>query len=64
MALDDKQIQKFQLLWKQRFGEKISKSDALEKGIKLLRLVELVYHPISEAEYQELQERRRKTGDL
>jgi len=62
--LSDDQIRKFQLLWKNRFGKEISKEEAYEKGAKLLRLIELIFKPITEAEYQKLQERRRETGDL
>lgn len=64
MALDNEQITKFQTLYKSRFGKEISREEAYEKGIKLMRLVELTYKPMTEAEYQQLQERRRKTGDL
>lgn len=62
--LPDTQIKKFQLLYKNRFGREIGKEEALEKGISLLRLVELIYRPITETEYQQLQERRRETGDI
>ena len=64
MVLDNEQITKFQTLYKSRFGKEISREEAYEKGIKLMRLVELVYQPMTEAEYQQLQERRRQTGDL
>lgn len=64
MALDNEQITKFQTLYKSRFGKEISREEAYEKGIKLMRLVELTYQPMTETEYQELQERRRQTGDL
>jgi len=62
--LSDEQITKFQMLYKKHFGKEISREEALEKGIKLIRLVELIYKPMTEAEYQKLQERRRQTGDL
>ncbi len=62
--LSDEQITKFQTLYKNRFGKEISRNEAYEKGAKLIRLVELIYKPMTEAEYQKLQERRRKTGDL
>ena len=62
--LSDEQISKFQMLYKNRFGKEISREEAYEKGAKLLRLVELIYKPMTEAEYQKLQERRRQTGDL
>ena len=64
MVLDNEQITKFQTLYKSRFGKEISREEAYEKGIKLMRLVEITYKPMTEAEYQELQERRRQTGDL
>jgi len=62
--LSDEQITKYQTLYKNRYGRDISREQALEQGLKLIRLVELVYHPMTEAEYQQLQERRRATGDL
>ena len=64
MALDNEQITKFQTLYKSRFGKEISREEAYEKGVKLMRLVEITYKPMTEAEYQQLQERRRQTGDL
>jgi len=62
--LSEEQIKKFQLLYKKRFGKEISRKEAYGKGVKLLRLIELTYKPMTEAEYQKLQERRRETGDL
>ena len=62
--LTDEQIIKFQALWKNRFGKEISREEAYEKGVKLIRLVELIYKPMTEAEYQQLQERRRATNTL
>jgi len=62
--LSNEQIKKFQTLYKDSFGRKISREEAYEQGVKLIRLVELIYKPMTEAEYQQLQERRRQTGDL
>ena len=62
--LSDEQIKKYQTLYKNRYGKEISRELALEQGLKLIRLVKLIYHPMSEDEYQLLQERRRATGDL
>lgn len=64
MVLNNEQITKFQTLYKNRFGKELSREEAYEKGIKLMRVVELTYKPMTEAEYQELQERRRQTKDL
>lgn len=62
--MSDKQITKLQTLYKSRFGKEFSREEAYEKGAKLVRLMELIYKPMTEAEFQELQERRRSTGDL
>ena len=51
-------------MYKKRFGKEITREEAYEKGVKLMRLVEIVYQPMTEAEYQKLQERRKQTGDL
>jgi len=61
--LSDEQITKFQLLYKNRFGKIISRERAYEQGIKLIRLVELIYKPMTKAEYQQLQNRKQETGD-
>ena len=61
--LSDKQITKFQMLYKNRFGKEISREEAYEKGAKLLRLVELIYKPMTEAEYKQLQKRRKETNN-
>ncbi len=62
--LSDEQVTRFQTLYKNRFGKEISREGAYEQGAKLIRLVELVYKPMTENEYQQLQERCRGTGDL
>ena len=62
--LSNEQITKFQTLYRNRFGKEISREEAYEQGVRLIRLVELIYKPMTEAEYQQLQERRRETGNL
>ena len=59
--ISDEQIQSFQTLWRNRFGKEISRKEAYEKGAKLLRLVELVYKPMSESEFELVQKRRKET---
>ena len=44
--LSDKQIKKFQKIYKKEFNEEISRKEAFEKGSNLVRLVEIVYKPI------------------
>jgi urease accessory protein UreF len=62
--LSDEEIIKYQTLYKNRYGKEISRKEAYEQGAKLIRLIELIYKPMTETEYQQLQERRRETGDL
>ena len=62
--LSYEQITEFQTLYKNRFGKEISREEAYEQGAKLMRLVELIYKPMTETEYQQLQIRRRETDDL
>ncbi|MDD5688938.1 MAG: hypothetical protein PHQ76_01505 [Caldisericia bacterium] len=59
--LSEKQIKTFQMLYKNRFGKEISQEEAYEKGAKLIRLVELIYKPMTEDEYKQLQKRRKET---
>lgn len=41
------QITKFQEIYKKHYGNDINPDEALEYGSKLIRLIELVYKPIS-----------------
>ncbi len=59
--LSDEQIKKFQAIYRNRFGTEISKEKAYEKGVKLVRLMELIYKPMAQNEYNEMQKRRKET---
>jgi urease accessory protein UreF len=60
--LSDKQIIKYQTLYKNRYGKEISREEAYEQGAKLIRLVELVYKPMTAEEYEMVQKRRKETN--
>ena len=45
MVLSEIDIAKFQELYKKHFGIDISREEALDQGMKLLRLVSIVYKP-------------------
>lgn len=60
--LSNEQVTKFQTLYKKRFGKDIDRDEAYEQGAKLMRLVELIYVPMTETEYQKLQAHRKKTS--
>ena len=55
MQLSDKKILEFQKLYQKHFGQKISQEEANEKGTNLIRFIELVYKPMTEDMYQELE---------
>ncbi len=42
MIIADEHIAEFQMLYKRHFGADISKEEALEKGLRLVRLIEVV----------------------
>jgi hypothetical protein len=52
--LSDEQITKFQTLYKNRFGREISREEAYEKGAQLVRLMQLIYKPITKDDYDRL----------
>ncbi len=54
MVLADEDIAKFQALYKSHFGKEISREDAYDKGIKLLRLMSIVYTPMTHKEYEQI----------
>lgn len=62
--LTDKQVNEFQEIYKNHFGEEISREDALEGGIKLVRMMKIIYTPITEKEYHDLQKRRMKNNSM
>lgn len=64
MQLTKKHISDFQSLFLEHFNERLDERMAYEKGMRLIRLMKIIYKPMTEIEYQQLQERRRETGDL
>jgi hypothetical protein len=56
--LTDEQVTKFQTIYQSRFGKEIGRADALEKGARLVRLMQIVYQPITEQELLEFKKRR------
>lgn len=55
------QVTKFQKLYQARFNKKISLEDAYDQGVKLVRLMKIIYKPITKEDYQKLQQRRQTT---
>jgi len=63
MQLTPELVAKFQAIYKAKFGREISNEQAYEQGVKLVRLMEIVYRPMTRAEYKKAQERRQQFLD-
>lgn len=57
-------LDQFKQIYKKRFNVDLADDVALEKAKTLLRMVELVYKPMTMKEYEDLQKRRVETGDI
>jgi hypothetical protein len=57
MHLSEEHITSFQALYLKRFGKEISSKEAGEKGVKLLRLIMLIYRPMTQTEFEQTQQR-------
>jgi len=61
--LTDKQVTKFQNLYKKHFGNEIPRKEAYEQGLKLIRLVALVYKPITNNDHRVVRRWRKEKHD-
>lgn len=64
MKISEAQLTSFKALYKQHFGEELSQKDALEKALKLVRMMQLVYRPITEEQYQQVIKRQQRICNL
>lgn len=55
MQLSELKIKQFQELYKNRFNVELSTKDALEKASQLIRLLEIIYKPITQQQLAKLQ---------
>ncbi len=62
--ISQESLEKFKQLYKDHFNIELSNEDALDKAIKLRRMVEIVYKPITLEDYEKLQKRRAETGSI
>ncbi len=56
MQLSNKHILQFQSLYKECFGKEISDKQALEQGTQLLRLIQIIYKPMTKLEYSHIKQ--------
>jgi len=50
MHLTDEHIEEFQMLYKKHYGVELTKEQALEKGLRLVRLIEVVSRAVADEE--------------
>lgn len=61
MQLTDKDLDSFQALYKTHFNKDISRAEALAKGMQLLTLMKAVYRPMTQEQFDAIQQRRKDT---
>ena len=64
MVLSDADLERFRDIYREQFGKEISKEDAYEQGIKLLGLMTAVYRPMTQEDFDFIQERRKASLPL
>jgi len=58
MELSDEQVAKFRAICMKQFGRELSKHEAYEGGIKLVRLMTIIYKPITKQDVEAVQKRQ------
>lgn len=64
MNISEAQLTSFKALYKKHFGEELSQEEALEKALKLVRMMQLVYKPITKEQYQQVIKRQQQIFNL
>jgi len=60
LIFTEAQLDKFKALYKKHFNEELSQQDAYDKAVKLVRMMQIVYKPITQAQYDQVMARRRE----
>lgn len=58
MQLTPEQVAKFQAIYKAKFGREISREQAYEQGVKLVRLMQIIYRPMTQADLEKVEMRQ------
>jgi hypothetical protein len=64
MNISEAHLTSFKALYKQHFGEELSQEDALEKALKLVRMMQLIYKPITKKQYRQTIKRQQQILNL
>ncbi len=59
--ISKERLDEFKKIYKKQFGKEIKDEDAREQAEKLLRLVGIVYKPITKEEYEKYKTGRERT---
>lgn len=62
MQLTEEDIEEFQDLYERRFGKRIEKAEAHAKATSLIRLMHIVYRPLTDEEERIAQAVRQQTN--
>jgi hypothetical protein len=54
--LSDEQIKRFQSIYKGYYGKEINRDEACRQGTNLIQLLEIIYKPMTEGEYQRVEQ--------
>lgn len=58
MLVENKYITEFQIIYEKNYNQKISFKEAQEQLIKLMRLMEIIYQPISKTSLAEARQKQ------
>lgn len=58
ILLPKEAVEEYQKIYQDIYGKKISYTNALEGGIKLLRLFKLIYHPLPKEWVEEIEKEK------
>lgn len=62
--ITDEHITQYQELYLQRFGKELSREDARDQGTKLVRLMQLIYKPMTQEELNETLNTKKEIEEL
>ncbi len=60
MYLTDEEVLKFQTIYRKNFGKEITREKVLERGVKLVRLFEIIYKPMTKQELELTQTKKQE----
>lgn len=57
MIISDEKLEEFRNIYREHYGKDISRQDAYEQAIKLVRMISVIYDPMTKAEFLEVHKR-------